>query len=130
MIKTYNKKPSVGMADPNQNAANAANAGLNVFGGAITAEVAYTQSEIQGLCDAIDEQITLMCECMGCLKSRLHPVLKENEDVDLTTNWGAINKTVEIDHSSTPIGKQLEAYCARLASIITGVHMLTDRLGV
>jgi len=90
------------------------------------------QSEIQGLCDSLDRQITTLCERLDCLEVRLTPVVKADNDGVLaeTRSWGMIDKAACVDISSTPIGNQLEGYCARLDSMVKGVNVLIDRLGV
>ena len=121
MSKTYNKK-----ANP---------AGVKQFNAVdldcstATVTGVLVQSEIQGLCDSLDRQITTLCERLDCLEVRLTPVVKaDNDGVPAeTTSWGMINKAACVD---TPIGNQLEGYCARLASMVNGVNVLIDRLGV
>ena len=126
MSKTYNKKANPARVEQ----FNAVDLDCSIA----TVTGVQAQSEIQGLCDSLDKQITTLCEKLGYLETRLTPVLKSSPaDFDTdeeTTNWGNIIKTVEIDNSCTPIGQYLEAQCARLAAAIEGVNLLTERLGI
>lgn len=119
MKKTYNKK-----ANP---------ARVEQFNAVdLDCSTAKPHSEIQGLCDSLDKLITTLCERLDCLEVRLTPVVKADNDGVLaeTTSWGMIDKAACVDISSTPIGNQLEGYCSRLDSMVNGVNVLIDRLGV
>ena len=118
MLKTYNKKANPARVEQ-FNAVDLDCSTTTVTG-------VRAQSEIQGLCDSLDKLITTLCERLDCLEVRLTPVVKaDNDGVPAeTTNWGMIDK------AATPIGNKLEGYCARLDSMVNGVNVLIDRLGV
>ena len=126
MKKTYNKKANPARVEQ-FNAVDLDCSTTTVTG-------VRPHSEIQGLCDSLDKFITTLCERLDCLEVRLTPVLKADDDDDdvalETINWGMINKAACVDISSTPIGNQLKGYCTRLDSMVNGVNVLIDRLGV
>ena len=128
MIKPYSKKANPARVEQ----FNAVDLDCSIAPDTVAGTTARPLSEIQGLCDSIDKQITTLCDKLGYLETRLNPVLKSHDmDIDEEpTNWGNISKTVQIDNSLTPIGRHLESQCARLASVVIGVNQLIDRLGI
>lgn len=122
MSKTYNKKANPARVEQ-FNAVDLDCSTATVTG-------VRAQSEIQGLCDSLDRQITTLCERLDCLEVRLTPVVKADNDGVPAESWGMIDKAACVNISSTPIGNQLEGYCARLDSMVNGVNVLIDRLGV
>ena len=124
MLKTYNKKANPARVEQ-FNAVDLDCSTATVTG-------VRPHSEIQGLCDSLDKLITTLCERLDCLEVRLTPVVKADNDGVLaeTRSWGMIDKAACVDISSTPIGNQLEGYCTRLDSMVNGVNVLIDKLGV